>query len=220
MNARLAAPGPHSRGRKGALRALACSLALVVGVSSGCSQDASSPLDPIAAPSNSVDVEASDGASARVAGSLIRVPHSWPFVNWSTHRGLNATLDEEGNAAGTYDLDIELDFGDGPFLQQTTEEVICLEIEDRGDGTTDIWMSTAGLGWVTVPPGVTHYSIVHVVDAPGGDLLAARSLQPDEGPPAEFCETRPDLSATDPTGFGPVVLMAAQAGNVVSIDRR
>lgn len=220
MNALLAALSRHSPGREGVLLALAFSLALLVAGSSGCSQDASSPLDPIAAPPSSMDVGGSGGASARVAGSLIRVPHSWPFVNWSTHRGLNATLDEEGNPAGTYELDIELDFGDGPFLQQTTEEVICLEIVDRGDRTTDIWMSTAGLGWVTVPPGVTHYSIVHIVDAPGGDLLAARTMQPDEGPPSEFCETRPDLSATDPTGFGPVVLMAAEAGNVVSIDRR
>lgn len=205
---------------------IACLALLTLG---GCSDDGSSPLAPaVTATPPSADMIAGHTdhghALTRVAGSLIRVPHSWPIVNWSTHRGLNATLDGEGNPDGTYELDIEIDFGDGPFLQQTTEEVICLEIAERADGTTDIWMSTAGLGWVTVPPGVTHFSIVHIVDAPGGDLLTARTIQDgtvgaDEGDPAEFCETRPDLSATDPTGLGPAVLMAAEAGNVVTIDR-
>ena len=220
MNALLAVLGRHSTGRERALRtpaALACSLALLAAASSGCSQDTSSPLGPLAAPPSSIHGGGPGGASARVAGSLVRVPHSWPIVNWSTHRGLNATLDGEGNPDGTYELDLEIDFGDGPFLQRTIEEVICLEIADRGDGTTDVWMSTAGLGWATVPPGVTHFSIVHIADAPGGDLLTARTIQPDEGEPSEFCESRPDLSATDPTGLGPAVLMAAEAGNVVTL---
>ncbi len=145
------------------------------------------------------------------------MPHSWPIVNWSTLRGLHAALDGDGEPQGSFELDIEIDFGSGPFLQQTTEEVICLETAERGDGATDVWISHAGLGWSTVPPGVTHYAILHIVDAPGGDLLTARTIQPDEGEPSEFCHTRPDLSATDPTGFGPAVPMPAEAGNVVAL---
>lgn len=209
--------------------ARAMTACLVLLALSGCSEDASSPLEPSAAlPPISTDVDARfhDGdhgrdvaqiGVARVVGSLIRAPHSWPIVNWSSIRGLNATLDEDGNPGGTFELDIEIDFGDGPLLQQTTEEVICLETVERDDGATDVWISSAAQGWVTVPPGVTHFAIIHIRDAPGGDVLTARSVQPDEGAPSEFCETRPDLSATDPTGFGPAVLMAAEAGNVVSL---
>lgn len=200
----------------------ACVVLLATGLT-GCSENAFSVVEPLESPAPmSVGSEAADRgrAVARVAGSLIRFPHSWPIANWGTIRGLNATLGGEGSPAGTFELDLELDFGDGPFLQETTEEVICLEIAERGDGATDIWISHAGLGWVTVPPGVTHFSILHIRDAPGGDLATARTIQPDEGEPSEFCRTRPDLSATDPTGLGPLVLMAAEAGNVVSIDRR
>lgn len=201
-----------------ALAAGLIALALSLGA---CSDGAISPLDPAEASPAAVDGNRDGGrAVARVAGSLVRFPHSWPIVNWGTIRGLNATLDEVGNPDGSFELDLELDFGGGPFLQETTEEVICLEIVERGDGATDVWISHAGLGWVTVPPGVTHFSILHIRDAPGGDLATARSIQPDEGEPSEFCHTRPDLSATDPTGLGPLVLMAAEAGNVVSIDRR
>lgn len=192
-------------------------LALSLGA---CSDDTVSPLEPLAAPPSSSHAVSTGGAAARVAGSLIRAPHSWPIVNWSTIRGLNAILDREENPDGSFELDIEIDFGDGPFLQETTEEVICLEIAARGDGATDIWISHAGLGWVTVPPGETHFSILHIRDAPGGDMLTARTIQPDEGEPSEFCHTRPDLSSTDPTGLGALVLMAAESGNVVSIDRR
>lgn len=197
---------------------------LVLVALSGCSEDASSPLQPpTEAPPAAAD--AHDGEDdrdrgdvvARVVGSLIRAPHSWPIVNWSTIRGLDVTLDEDGNPDGSFDLDIEVDFGAGPFLQQTTEEVICLEIAERDDGTTDIWISSAAQGWVTVPPGVTHFAITHIADSPDGDLLAGRSILPVDGEPSEFCKTRPDLSASDPTGLGPVVLMAAEAGNVVSL---
>lgn len=202
-----------------ALAAGLFALALSLGA---CSDGAISLLDPAESSADAVDRNHGDDgrAVARVAGSLIRFPHSWPIVNWGTIRGLNATLDGEGSPAGTFELDLELDFGDGPFLQETTEEVICLEIAERGDGATDVWISHAGLGWVTVPPGVTHFSVLHIRDAPGRDLATARTIQPDEGEPSEFCHTRPDLSATDPTGLGPLVLMAAEAGNVVSIDRR
>lgn len=201
-------------------------LPLLLLVLSGCSDEATSPLRPTAEPTLiSADVHAGAHGHrvARVAGSLIRVPHSWPFVNGSTIRGLNATLDEDGNPDGSFELDIEIDFGAGPFLQQTSEEVICLEIVERSDGATDIWISHAGLGWVTVPEGVTHFSILHILDAPDGDLLAARTIHPTEAAevePSEFCKTRPDLSATNPSGLGPVELMAPEAGNVVSIDRR
>lgn len=200
-----------------ALAADALALALSLGA---CSDGPVSPLEPLTAPASSSDAGSAGVAVARVAGSLIRAPHSWPIVNWGTIRGLNATLDREGNADGSFELDLELDFGEGPFLQETTEEVICLEVDPRGDGATDIWISHAGLGWVTVPPGVTHFSILHIRDAPGGDLFAARTIQPDEGEPSEFCHTRPDLSSTDPTGLGALLLMPAEAGNVVSIDRR
>lgn len=196
---------------------LAAAASLVVLAMGGCSDAGISPLAP-SAETAPPSADASHGPDLdRVAGSLLRVPHSWAFVNWSTLRGLNATRDGDGDADGTFDLDIEIDFGEGPFLQQTTEEVLCLEIVDRGDGTTDIWLTHAGLGWVTVPPGVTHYSIAHIVDSPDGDLLAARTIQPDEGDPAEFCETRPDLSTRD-VGPGIVELMLAEAGNVVSVD--
>lgn len=218
--------GPHSsqahRFTDGRAKARAPALALCLALLAlgGCSQDASPPLAPAAAAPISAGADGHAGHPVpRVVGSLLRAPHSWPIVNWSSIRGLNATLGGDGNPDGSYALDIEIDFGDGPFLQQTTEEVICLEIAERGDGTTDIWLSSAGLGWVTVPPGVTHHAITHIVDSPGGDLLTARTIQPEEGPPSEFCETRPDLAATDPTGLGPAVLMAAEAGNVVSLNR-
>lgn len=203
--------------------ATAASFLLLLLVLSGCSDEVVSPVQSTAEPSLiSADIHAGAHGHrvARVAGSVIRVPHSWPFVNWFTIRGLNATLDEDGNPDGSFELDIELDFGAGLFLQETTESVICLEIAERGDGATDIWISHAGLGWVTVPQGVTHFSILHILDAPDGDLLAARSIHPTEGDPSEFCKTRPDLSATNPSGLGPVALMVPEAGNVVAIDRR
>lgn len=209
---------PSLRRRSGSWApALATGLLALALSLSACSDDTDSPLEPLAAPTSSAHA---GGAAARVAGSLIRVPHSWPIVNWATIRGLNATLDRSENPDGSFELDLELDFGDGPFLQETTESVICLEVVPRGDGTTDIWISHAGLGWVTVPPDVTHFSILHIRDAPDGDLFTARTIQPDEGEPSEFCHTRPDLSSTDPTGLGALALMAAEAGNVVSIDRR
>lgn len=202
-------------------------LLLLLLVLSGCSDEVVSPVRSSAEPSL-ISADTYDGefvrghgdVVTRVAGSTIRVPHSWPFVNWSTIRGLDATLDEDGNPDGSFELDIEIDFGSGPFLQETSEEVICLEIVERSDGVTDIWISHAGLGWVTVPPGVTHFSILHVVDAPDGDLLAARTIHPTEGDPSEFCKTRPDLSATNPSGLGPLDSMAPEAGNLVTIDRR
>lgn len=210
------------RGRRSCALSVAAGLFVLALSVGACSDGTISPLDPTGTSPVAVDRNPGDGGRvvARVAGSLIRFPHSWPIVNWGTFRGLNATRDGEGSPAGTFELDLELDFGDGPFLQETTEEVICLEIAERGDGATDIWVSHAGLGWVTVPPGVTHFSILHIRDAPGGDLVTARTIQPGEGEPSEFCHTRPDLSATDPTGLGPLMLMAAEAGDVVSIDRR
>lgn len=210
------------RGNRSCAPALATGL-LALALSLGaCSDGAVSLLEPAEASPLTVDRNHGDdgNAAARVAGSVVRVPHDWPFVNWFTIRGLNATLDEDGNPDGSFELDIELHFGAGPFLQETTESVICLEIADRGDGATDIWISHAGLGWETVPTGVTHFSILHILDAPDGDLLAARTIHPTEGDPFEFCKTRPDLSATDPSGLGPLDPMAPEAGNVVSIDRR
>lgn len=211
--------------RRRGMRAQAIALCGALLALTACSDAGVSPLAPDAA-TTPVSADASQGNDlARVAGSLLGAPHSWPIVNRVSIRGLNATLDGAGEPDGTFELEMELDFGDGPFLQETTEEVVCLEIEERADGTTDIWMSHAGLGWVTVPPGVIHYSILHIRDAPGGDLLTARTIQDgtigeNEGEPSEFCETRPDLSATDPTGLGSLKLMAAEAGNVVSRDPR
>lgn len=210
------------RRRRSRAPAVAVGLIAVVLSLGACSDGTISPLDPTETSTVAVDRNHGDDGTAavRVAGSLVRFPHSWPIVNWGTIRGLNATLDGEGSPAGTFELDLELDFGAGPFLQETTEEVVCLEVARRGDGATDVWISHAGLGWVTVPPGVTHFSILHIRDGPGGDMLTARTIQPDEGEPSEFCHTRPDLSATDPTGLGALILMAAEAGNVVTIDRR
>lgn len=206
---------------------VACCLCLLA--LSACSDDASSPVEPIAAPPP-ISADLGDlgedrtrgPVAARVVGSLIRAPHSWPIVNWSTIRGLNATLDENGDPGGSFDLEIEIDFGAGAFLQRTTEEVICVEIAEREDGRTrDIWIGSAAEGWVTVPPGVTHYAIQHIVDSPGGDLFAARSIPADvDPPPSQFCKTRPDLSTWNLTPLGPVALLPPEAGNAASIDRR
>lgn len=197
--------------------AITTCLALLVLGPVGCLDQSTSPLEP-AAESSSLSARGHGPASARVVGSLLRVPHTWPIVNWSSIRALNATLDADGDPHGSYKLDIEVDFGDGPFLQQTTEKIICLEVAERADGqTTDIWMSTKAKGWVTVPPGVTHYAITHMVDSPDGDRLAARSII--SHPPAEYCKTRPDLSDPGPNEPPATELLPAESGNIVSLRR-
>lgn len=166
------------------------------------------------------DFRASGRDVFRVTGSLIDVGHTWSLVDWLSVHDMDVSLDKDGTPRGSLTMDIELNLnelglGDGPVLQTTTEEAVCLEVAEDGSGEAiDTWISTAAQGWATVPPGATHYAIFHFRDSPYGDRVTGRTIAPSEGDPAQFCKTRPDLSATDPHGLGPIELMPGTGGDV------
>ncbi|MDX1618736.1 MAG: hypothetical protein R3224_08120 [Balneolaceae bacterium] len=143
---------------------------------------------------------------ARLTGSMVGIPHTWPIILNIDALDFDATLDKDGLAGGALDPYVAtVDFGDGPNTYNSREEVVCMSYV-RSDHGTNIWLSTFSTAYPWAPEG--NYIILHILDSPEGDRLTGRSMHPVDGDPSEFCKQHPDLSASDPWGTGPVELLA------------